>query len=343
MALPTRLPVARNPDPLRAPTLRWGILGPGWIAQRFVASVKEHTQQNIVAVGNIDLAGARAFAERFGIPRAWGSSEELINDPNVDVVYISTPHHLHLPCALAAMRAGKHVLVEKPLALNAREVSLLRDTAQSCHVFLMEAMWTWFLPKFDVLSQLLEARVIGEIRSIVADHGEHFNPDHRIMRADMAGGPLLDLGSYPVAFATKLLGPAKSVLASGQQAPTGVNGQASIILTHQDDNQSVLHTTLLSHTPGAATIAGTEGFIVLDGMFYTPGSFHVYDNDKHVIHYEEPKYAYDHIYHEAVHLAYCIGQGLTESPLRSIEDSLITMQTIDEVRRQLGIVFDQER
>lgn len=337
------LPAARTPDGNAAPALRWGIIGPGWIANRFVTSVRKGTRQQILAVADINLQGAQSFAKQHGIERAYGSVEELVYDPNIDVVYISVPHPAHFPCAMQAIRAGKHVLVEKPLALNGNEVQQLRDAAREKKVFLMEAMWTWFLPKFDVLRQVLEEGMIGEVHSIIADHGEHFGPEHRIMRADLAGGPLMDLGSYPVAFATKILGRPQQVLASGQPAPAGVNGQASIILSHAHGHQSSIHTTLFSHTPGSAVIAGTEGYIFIEGMFYTPGSFHVFNNDKQKISYEEPKFSYDQLYHEAAHLATCVEQGLLESPLRPLEDSLITMQTLDEVRRQLGIVFNEER
>ena len=137
----------------------------------------------------------------------------------------------------------------------------------------MEAYWTDFLPKFDVLRQLLADGVLGEIHTILADHGEHFTPEHRIMRPDMAGGPLLDLGTYPVALATKILGSAEQVLAIGQVAPTGVNGQASILLSHAGDAQSVLHTTLFSHTPCEAVIAGSLATLRIPGLFYAPGDF----------------------------------------------------------------------
>lgn len=337
------LPTARALDRKAIPALRWGIIGPGWIAQRFVTSVKKDTHQIIAAVADVTLPGAQAFSQKFNIPLAYGSSEALVNNPDIDVVYISTPHPTHYPCALQAIRAGKHVLVEKPLALNAWEVAQLRDAARQHNVMLMEAMWTWFLPKFDVLQQLLDDRIIGDVHSVIADHGEHFGPEHRIMRADLAGGPLLDLGSYPIALATKLLGPAEQVLASGQPAPAGVNGQASIILTHGKGHQSSIHTTLFSHTPGSAVIAGTEGYIFIEGMFYAPGSFHVFNNDKQKISYDEPRYSYEQLYFEAEHFAWCVGQGLLESPLRSLEDSRVTLAAIDEVRRQLGIVFNEER
>jgi predicted dehydrogenase len=163
--------------------------------------------------------------------------------------------------------------VEKPLGLNAAEVRQLADEARRNRVFLMEALWTVFPPKFDVLRQVLDDGLLGEVRSEIADHGEHFGPGHRIMRADLAGGPLLDLGTYPVTLATTVLGPAERVLASGQPAPGGVNGQASILLAHAGGNQSVLHTTLFSKTPTSATIAGTDATVTIPGPFYQPGGF----------------------------------------------------------------------
>jgi predicted dehydrogenase len=325
--------------------LRWGILGPGWIAERFVGSLKENTRQEIVAVGGArSLEKAQAFADRWAIPKAFPDTEELAGDPGVDAVYVATPHHHHLPCALTAIGAGKHVLVEKPLALNANEAARMAEAAKRKNVLCVEAYWTDFLPKFDVLRQVFRDGILGEIHTVLADHGEHFGPEHRIMRADMAGGPLLDLGTYPVAFAIKILGPAEKVLAFGQQAPSGVNGQASILLAHKGDAQSVLHTTLFSHTPCQAVVAGSQGTLTIPGSFYAPGDFWIADNDNVVRlrHREEPN-RYQQLYHEAVHFARCVGEGLTESPVRLLSDSIATLRTLDEVRRQLGIVFNEEK
>jgi predicted dehydrogenase len=206
MTLPSSLPAARVQDPLLAPGLRWAILGPGWIAERFAKSLTENTRQELLAVGGRDLGKARAFAERWSIPRAYDGTEELVADASIDAIYIATPHHRHFPDALAAIDAGKHVLVEKPLALNAGEARRLAEAARQRNVMCMEAYWTDFLPKFDVLRQIFADGMLGEIHTVLADHGEHFGPEHRIMRADMAGGPLLDLGTYVVAFATRVLG-----------------------------------------------------------------------------------------------------------------------------------------
>ncbi|KAB7897200.1 gfo/Idh/MocA family oxidoreductase [Rouxiella sp. S1S-2] len=338
-----QLPAARTPDGMSAPSLRWGIVGPGWVAQKFVAALQKNTRQRILAVAGSSITKAEEFGQKMGIPKAFGSIEELLNGGDVDVVYISTPHTAHYACAMQAIRAGKHVLVEKPLAINAREVASLQQAAREHRVFLMEAMWSAFLPKFDVIQQVIEQGIIGEVHSIIADHGEYFTEDHRIMRPELAGGTLMDLGSYPVALATRILGPAEQILASGQTAPTGVNGQASIILKHAHGHQSSLHTTLFSHTPGSAVIAGNKGYIFIEGMFYAPGNFHLFNNEKDKVTYLEPKYSYDSLYHQAVHLAVCVEQGLTESPIRPVNDTLLTMQTLDEVRLQLGVVFHTER
>jgi predicted dehydrogenase len=342
MAPPTALPSPRTPDPMLAPPLRWGVLGPGWIAERFVGSLRRSTRQPVVAVASRDLGRAEAFAARWGVDRAYGSYRALVEDPGVDVVYVATPHNAHRPCALLAIEAGRHTLVEKPLALNATEVEELAAAARDHGVFLMEALWTVFLPKFDVLRQVLADGLLGEVRSVLADNGEHFGPEHRIMRADLAGGPLLDLGTYPVALATMVLGPAERVLASGQPAPSGVNGQASILVSHAGGAQSVLHTTLFSDTPTAATIAGTEATATIPGPFYQPGDLRVRFWDGAALDHREPAAGHTALHFQAAHLAAAVHDGLLESPLRPLADSLATIRVVDEVRRQLGIVFAEE-
>lgn len=342
MAPPTALPSPRTPDPMLAPPLRWGVLGPGWIAERFVGSLRRSTRQPVVAVASRDLGRAEAFAARWGVDRAYGSYRALVEDPGVDVVYVATPHNAHRPCALLAIEAGRHTLVEKPLALNAAEVEELAAAARANGVFLMEALWTVFLPKFDVLRQVLADGLLGEVRSVLADNGEHFGPEHRIMRADLAGGPLLDLGTYPVALATMVLGPAERVLASGQPAPSGVNGQASILASHAGGAQSVLHTTLFSDTPTAATIAGTEATATIPGPFYQPGDLRVRFWDGAALDHREPAAGHTALHFQAAHLAAAVHDGLLESPLRPLADSLATIRVVDEVRRQLGIVFAEE-
>jgi predicted dehydrogenase len=342
MTRPSALPPPRTPDPMLAPPLRWGVLGPGWIAERFVGSLRRSTRQQVVAVASRDLSRAAAFASRWGVDRAYGGYQALVEDPGVDVVYVATPHNAHRPCALLAIEAGRHTLVEKPLALNAAEVEELAAAARGNGVFLMEALWTLFLPRFDVLRQVLADGLLGEVRTVLAEVGEHFGPEHRIMRADLAGGPLLDLGTYPVALATMVLGPAERVLASGQPAPRGVNGQASILVSHAGGAQSVLHTTLFSDTPTAAAIAGTEATATLPGPFYQPGDLRVRFFDGAALEHREPAAGHGALHFQAAHLAAAVGDGLLESPLRPLADSLTTIRVLDEVRGQLGVVFAEE-
>jgi len=340
---PAALPAARTPDPMQAPPLRWGVIGPGWIAERFISSVRRHTRQQVLAVASRDLGRSTAFAQKHGVDRAYGSYQELLADPDIDVVYIATPHNAHYPCALLSLRAGKHTLVEKPIALNAEQAAELVAVSDEQGVFFAEALWTMFLPKFDVIRQLLESGALGEIRTVIADQGEYFTSDHRIMRHDLAGGPLLDLGTYPISFAAWILGEPAAVLAAGQPHPAGVNGQVSAVLSDAAGNQAVLNTTIFSTTPTTAVVAGTRATLTIAGPYYQPGEMTLTSATGQVLTYSEPAIGHDGLHFEAAEVARCITAGLLESPLRPLADSVATMRVVDEIRRQLGIVFDEER
>jgi predicted dehydrogenase len=206
MPLRASLPTSRIPPPADAPALRWGILGTGWIAEQFISSVRAHTAQRFVAVGSRTPARGEAFAQKFGIPKAYASYEDLVSAGDIDVVYVETPHNAHHRDVMLALDHGKHVLVEKPIALNRAQAAELVDKARRVKCFLGEALWTFFLPKFDVLRQLLAAGAVGDIKSVYTDYGEYLPPGHRIFEGGLAGGPLLDLGTYPVAVLTEILG-----------------------------------------------------------------------------------------------------------------------------------------
>lgn len=340
---PTALPTARTPDAAAAPALRWGVLGTGWIAERFVRSVQRNTRQQIEAVASRGADRSAAFAARFGVAKSYGSYDDLVADPTVDVVYVATPHNAHLPGARLALEAGKHVLVEKPLALNAAQATEIAEIAAGRGLFCMEALWTFFLPRFDIVRQLLDSGVLGDIRTVLADHGEYFTAEHRIMRPDLAGGPLLDLGTYPVSFATWVLGAPNRVLAAGQPHDTGVNGQASAILCDARGNQALVHTTLFSNTPTTATVAGTQGTLALPGPFYQPGDIVLTSaTGDRVLTYTEPRTGHDALCFEAAEVARCISTGNLESPIRPLADSIETLRVVDEIRRQLGVVFPDE-
>jgi predicted dehydrogenase len=323
------------------PSLRWGVLGTGWIASRFVASLQASTSQQVAAVGSRTQASAEAFAAAAGIERAHGSADALVGDPDVDVVYIATPHHLHRSGALLAVDAGKHVLVEKPIGVNAVEAQEISAAALAAGVFCMEAMWTLFLPRLDVVRQVLGAGLLGDVRTVLADHGEHFDPPHRILDPAMAGGSLLDLGTYVTTLATWALGPATRVQASGEMTATGVNGQAAMLLTHAGDATSVLHSTLLTRTPTSATIAGTEATLTLPGPFFMPGDVVVTSADgSRCVTWTDPEpIGHGALFHSALEVARCIGEGRLESPLHPATSVQANLRALDEVTRQLGITY----
>jgi predicted dehydrogenase len=341
--MPSALPAPRTPDPCDAPALRWGILGPGWIAHRFVESLQAHTRQHVVAVGSRNADRAAAFAAQWSLRNTHTSYEALFDDPNVDIVYIATAHPSHRDNAIAALDAGKHVLVEKPIAVDAAGAREIVAAASRADRFAGEAMWTKFLPKFDVIGQLLDGGALGEVRTVLADHGEFFTPDHRIYDPELAGGPLLDLGTYPIALAHAVFGSFTSVIAHGQDAKPGLNGQISAILSDASGNQASLHTTILSDTPTTAVISGRDATLHIDGPFFMPGPFTLTRHHGHpadpgrVLHYDEKAGGQaDGLHYAAAEAARVIAAGGIESQIHPLRYAVSTLEVVDEIRRQIS-------
>lgn len=341
MAFPTALPASRVPDPMAAPALRWGILGTGWIAEKFVESVTAHTRQVIAAVGSRHEDGAAEFAARWQVPAAFGSYEALVAAADIDVIYVATPHNLHHAHALLALAAGKPVLVEKPAALNRAQAAAMIELARQRGLFFAEALWSYFLPKFDVLEQILASGILGEIRSVYTDYGEYLPREHRIFNASLAGGPLLDLGTYPVSLLTRLLGVPAQLVGLGQQDASGVNGQLAVVMADEKGNQGTMATTPYGFTPANAVITGTRASIWFDSEFHLPGGFTLRSREgDSVLRYEEKRGAhYEGLYYEAAEVARCIVAGAHETPQRRWAATLDTMATLDMIRRAAGIDF----
>jgi predicted dehydrogenase len=341
MSFPNALPPSRVAPPRDAPVLRWGILGSGWIAAKFVESVRAHATQTIAAVGSRSRQQADAFASRWGIDTAHASYEALVEAADLDVIYVATPHNLHRDHALLALEAGKHVLVEKPMALNRAQAAEMVETARRKGVFFAEALWTYFLPKFDVLQQVLDSGALGEIKSVHTDYGEHFSRDHRIFDPKLAGGPLLDLGTYPVSLLAKLLGVPSQIVGAGQTDPSGVNGQLSVVMADASGNLGTMSTTLYGFTPTNAVIVGAGGTVRFGSEFNLPGPFEVISADgRTVLRYEEPAGRhFEGLYFEAAEVARCVAAGRLETPCRPLQASLDTMATLDMIRRCIGIGF----
>lgn len=334
------LPPSRIAPPMNAPALRWGILGPGWIAARFAEALRHHTSQKITAVASRSAQRGSAFAADWGIPTVHGNYDELVTRSDVDVVYIATPHTLHFEHATLALEAGKHVVVEKPLALDAHNARAIAELARSKGLFAMEAMWSAFLPKFDVIDQILTQGMLGEISTVLADHGEHFDTDHRIYDPALAGGPLLDLGTYVVYFAQKALGRPAGVTAVGQQANSELNGQISATLTSPTGAHAVLNTTILADTPNLGAMCGTAGMLRTADVFYRPGDFTVSLRDGRSARFIDDVSGYpEGLAYEAAEAARRITRGDLESPCHTMDHTISTLDTLDELRRLLGIEF----
>jgi predicted dehydrogenase len=330
------------PDPKTAPSIRWGIVGVGWMADQFANGVNAFTDSTVHAVSSRSLDKAQAFAASHSVAKAYGSVAELVADPDVDVIHIASPHSDHLANSLEAIAAGKNVLVEKPICRNAAEARVLIDAARAANVFVMEAMWTRYLPHMVELKRVIADGEIGEIVALSADHGQAFPfvPGSRWWEPSLAGGALLDLGIYPVAFAHDILGVPDSIIAAGQMTETNVDGQVSMILGYGSTTQASLQTTLWSVTPTVAAISGTRGRIEISENFYREASFRVIrpDGVREFPYTGVPNgYAY-----EAAEVARRITAGEKQSPAMTPEMTLEVMATLDEVRRQIGLTYPGE-
>ena len=325
--------------------LRWGIIGTGGIAGRFVADLDLLPDAVVVAVGSRSPEGAARFGEQFRIARCHGSYADLVADPEVDVVYVATPHPFHAEHASLAIGAGKPVLVEKPFAMDAYEARLVADAARDAGVFCMEAMWTRFLPHMGRLRELLAEGVIGDIIALGADQGMRFEPDpeHRLFAPELGGGALLDLGIYPFSFASMVLGPPETVRACATPAFTGVDQTTSAVLTYSQGAHALLVCTTASATPMRAWVAGTQGRIEIDRPWYQTTSFTLTRPDGSTERYETPAGVVvgqaKGLRFEAAEVARCLRLGLLESPLLTLDETVSTIGTLDEIRDQIGLAY----
>jgi predicted dehydrogenase len=312
--------------------MRWGLIGTGLIADWFAADMAVTDSGKVVAVGSRAQESADRFADKFGIPNRHASYEALVSDPEVDVVYVATPHPMHYANALLALDAAKPVLVEKSFTMNADEARQLVESARSKGLFLMEAMWTRFLPHIAEVNSLLAGGVLGDLVTVTADHGQWFtkDPAFRLFAPELGGGALLDLGIYPVSFASMVLGKPDRIVACITPAFTGVDGQTSMIFRYPSGAQALLNCTSSARTPTAAVISGTEARIEIDGVFYAPSSFSLITRDGTTTRFDPP-YEGKGLHYEADEVARCLRAGLLESPLMPLDETIEIMETMDAV------------
>jgi predicted dehydrogenase len=253
-------------------TIRWGILGTGLIARQFAQELRSLPDAQLLAVGSRKLATAQEFSHQLNLPRAYGSYEELLEDKDIDVVYVATPHIRHKDDCILCLQAGKAVLCEKPFTINAQEASEVINVAREKQLFCMEAMWMRFMPLIQKVQQMINNGVIGEIRMLTADFGypAEFNPENRFFNLKLGGGVLLDRGVYLLSLAFQLLGPPSQIVSQASIGQTGVDEQAAIILGYPQNQLAILSATLHSQTSNEAVIIGTQGKIHIHAPFFKP-------------------------------------------------------------------------
>ncbi|MFC7404438.1 Gfo/Idh/MocA family protein [Georgenia alba] len=336
----TSLNLTAPPDPYEAPPLRWGILGAGGIARKFATEVPANSAQRVVAVGSRSAAKAAGFAEAHGISRAHGSYADLVTDPEVDVVYVATPHSHHRDHAVLALEAGKPVLVEKAFTRNAREAREVLEAAESRGLFAMEAMWTRFLPHMTALRHLVASGALGDVLAVHGDHGQRLPHVERLREPGLAGGALLDLGVYPISFIHSLLGRPEAIHAVGMLSDAGVDVHEAVSLTY-GNAVGVATANMWARSRTSASVIGTEGRIDLADTFFVPTTFTVTPADGDPWTWSEPGVTGGFQY-QAAEVARCVAVGSQQSEILSWAATVEVMEIMDEVRRQLGVVYPGE-
>ncbi len=328
--------------------IRWGILGCGRIATKFADDCRLVTDGTIIAAGARNHETAAAFAAKYGIPHIHGSYESLVADPDVDIIYVATPHGLHYEHVLLCLDAGKAVLCEKAFAINYRQAAEMIAKARSKGLFLMEALWSKFLPHYQLLTYYIRDGKLGELQNVLINFG--FAPvdpiPQRMFDPALGGGSLLDIGIYNLFFALTALGKPDQVDAVMKPSSTGVDEQMAITLRYNNGALAQLFSSFSSNLATEADFAGSQGRIRLSTRFYEPSTqFEYYPgrvDSKQVIPYDKEAGGWGYQY-EIRHVQDCLRKGLTESPVMSHEDTLTLMEVMDEVRRKAGLHYPADR
>lgn len=323
--------------------VRWGIIGTGKIARAFANALKDTPGARLMAVGSRSHESAQAFATEFGAPRFHGTYQSLVDSPDIDLVYIATPHPMHAQNALMALEAGKGVLCEKPFTMNRREAEAVVALARQKNLFLMEGMWTRFLPAFAEVRRIIASGRLGAVRQVHADFGFTctFGPEHRAFNPALGGGALLDLGIYPLSIAAAILGPVDSVMAQATLGPTGVDVQTDFLLRHRDGGTSNCSCSFIARTPGELTVSGERGHVRMNTMFYRAQTLSLVLEDGTSDTIAVP-YSGNGYVHEAIEAQRCWQAGLVESPQMPHAETLHLMGVLDDIRSQIGVRYPSD-
>jgi predicted dehydrogenase len=335
--------VSLDPHPRSRGDVRWGILATGGIARLMTRDLLQHGHR-VTAVGSRTSEAAAAFAAEHEIPRAHASYAALVADPEVDVVYVATPHPAHAENSLAALAAGKHVLVEKAFTLNADQARAVAREAAARGLLVMEAMWTRFLPHMAFVRDVVASGRLGEVHSVHADHTQKLpdDPAHRLNDPALGGGALLDLGVYPLSFAHDVLGPVTEVSASATMRETGVDADVATSLRHAGGGLSTSFSSSRTRGRNVASVLGTEGRIDIEAVWYSPAAVVVRDAKGHEVDRFDQPVTGRGMQYQAAEVERVLAAGETSSPLMTPDDSVAVMETMDRVRAAIGLRYPGE-
>jgi predicted dehydrogenase len=324
-------------------TTSWGIIGPGKIAKKFAAALGMVEGAVLRGVASRDADKAAAFASEYGAAVGYGSYEELAADPGVDAIYIATPHGFHAEHAILCLKHGKAVLCEKPLALSARQVSAMIAVSRESGAFLMEAMWTRFIPLMKSVMELIDSGRIGVVKYIRADFGflAPFNPEGRLYNMRLGGGSLLDIGIYPLYLCTQLFGRPERIVAAGDLSPTGSDVTCHAVLQYGEGRSAVVSSTLACATAMTAEIAGTEGMIRIPTPWYKNDRYE-WNRTGEAVSQVQLEPMVNGFEYQIRETQKCRERGLIESPMMPHSFSLKMAEIMDEIRRQMGVRYPLE-
>ncbi len=323
--------------------IRWGIIGSRGISQKFAGGVLALPDARLTAICSRSRQNADAFGDEFDVRGRHTTIEALVSDPEVDVVYIGTPHPLHASQAIACLNGGKAVLVEKPFTMNAHEAEQVISLARRRGLFAMEAMWTRFLPLQVRLRELLATGVIGDVRMVYADFGfrTDFDPHGRLFAPELGGGALLDAGIYPISLASMVLGTAERSAGFAQFGQTGVDEQFAAVLSYAEGRIATVSAATRTQSPHEATIMGTQGRIRLHAPWWRGTSMTISRPEQADETIDLPLEGNGYNY-EADEVARCIRAGKLESEVMPLDESLALMQTLDAIREPWSLKYPGE-
>lgn len=323
--------------------IRWGIMAPGKIAAKFASDIKLVKDAELIAVASRDPERSRKFAKRFGIKNFYSNYSDLALDPEIDVVYIASPHSFHFEQTMLCLENNKHVLCEKPMGLNAAEVIQMAETAKAKNLFLMEALWTRFLPSYLKCRELTDKKKIGEIRSIHSDFGfkVEASTESRLLNKNLAGGCLLDIGIYPVFMALSLAGEPEEMIASSIIGPTGVDMATSVIFQYPSKQISaLLSASFLASTSLETIITGTKGRIIMHRPWHATTLIELVKGERSThFKFDEPGFGYQY---EIAEVNKCILKGKVESDLFPQSHSILLHRTLERIRKEVGLLYPGE-